>query len=88
MKTIEQKAKAYDEAIGKLREFYRNYDVVSNLIDTKEELANIFPELKENEDEKIRKALIHQISEQDGFLTTIDGISVKDILAWLENLNF
>lgn len=40
----------------------------------------------ESEDERIRKALIHLINEQDGFLTAIDGISVKDIIAYLEKL--
>jgi len=39
---------------------------------------------KESENEKIRKALIHLISEQNGILTAINGISVQDILAWLE----
>ena len=38
----------------------------------------------ESEDERIRKALIHLINEQDGFLTAINGISVKDIIAYLE----
>lgn len=41
-------------------------------------------ELKESEDERIRKALIHLINEQNGFLTAINGISVKDIIAYLE----
>lgn len=31
--TQEEKAKAYDEAIEKLRDFYRDYDTVSCLID-------------------------------------------------------
>lgn len=38
----------------------------------------------ESEDERIRKALIHLINEQDGFLTAINGVSVKDIIAYLE----
>ena len=38
----------------------------------------------ESEDERIRKALFHLINEQDGFLTAISGISVKDIIAYLE----
>ena len=38
----------------------------------------------ESKDERIRKALIHLINEQDGFLTAINGISVKDIIAYLE----
>ena len=47
-------------------------------------IDEVFPELKESEDERIRKALIHLINEQDGFLTAIDGISVKDIITYLE----
>ena len=49
-----------------------------------EALQILIPELEESEDERIRKALIHLISEQDGILTAINGISVKNILAWLE----
>ena len=62
--TIEQKAQRYDEGIEKLRNFYRDYDTVSCLIDVKEELANLFPELKESEeseDDSIRKELIEQV---------------------------
>ena len=40
--------------------------------------------MKNIEEKAIRKALIHFIKEQDGCLTAIDGISVKDILSWLE----
>ncbi len=47
----EEKARAYDETVKKLRKFYRDYDTVSCLIDVKEELANLFPELKESESE-------------------------------------
>ena len=47
---------------------------------TRENLEYIFPELKESEDEKIRKALIryHQST------INIDGIKGEEILAWLE----
>ena len=47
-------------------------------------LQNLKERHTESEDEKIRKALIHLINEQDGFLTAINGISVKDVIAWLE----
>jgi len=69
--SIEEKAKAYDEAIEKLRDFYRDYDTVSCLIDVKEELANLFPELKESEDEKIKKEIISFIQDD------IDEINLK-----------
>ena len=74
--TQEQKAKAYDEAIKKLRNFYRDYDTVSCLIDVKEELANLFPELRESEDERIRKNIIAFIKENYS--------SAKPWIAWLE----
>lgn len=53
--SIEEKARRYDEAIEKLRDFYRDYDTVSRLIDVKEELANLLPELKKSEGERIQK---------------------------------
>ena len=77
--TTEEKARAYDEAIEKLRDFYRDYDTVSHLIDVKEELANLIPELRESEDERIRKELIE-------FVTIVaDSKSNKmEWIAWLE----
>lgn len=82
MKTIEEKAKAYDETIEKLRDFYRDYDTVSFLIDVKEELANLFPELKESEDEQIRKHLLKHF--QNKTKQEWNGMPVKNIIAWLE----
>ena len=78
--TQEQKAKAYDEALEKAKTMIvdSGYDEFNN------PFVRLFPELKKSEDERIRKALIHLINEQDGFLTAIDGISVKDIIAYLE----
>lgn len=71
--SIKEKAKRYDEAIEKLRDFYRDYDTVSCLIDVKEELANIFTELKESEDEKIRKELIAEVKEQIDYIPAPDA---------------
>ena len=45
-------------------------------------LKRIFPELKESEDERIRKALIDYFS--DFHLQTFAGLGPKKILAWLE----
>lgn len=77
--TIEQKAQRYDEAIKRIQSY-----VVDEYGCTRIKVVNVFPELVESEDERIRQALIHFISEQDGFLTAINGISVKKIIAWLE----
>ena len=82
--TIEQKAKAYDEAIEKAKE---EYDKANGI--TKESLKKVFPqELKYADDEGIRK---HLISLFEKFVTLgvaheceSADIKVDDILAWLE----
>lgn len=83
MKTIKQKARAYDEAIDKLRNLHDNYDNVSTLIDIKEELEHIFPELRESEDERIRNEI------KDVFYSLGEGkipvsINFAAIFDWLE----
>ena len=75
----EEKARAYDEALAKAKEQY-NYPCMRSCMGILEE---IFPELKESEDEKIRKELIRSFKS----LNTIkvwNGIERTDILAWLE----
>ena len=57
--TIEQKAKAYDEAIKRARELYNSEETSADV-----EIAceNIFPELiKESEDERVRKEFCKDI---------------------------
>ena len=80
----------YKEALEKLRAFHRDYKNISHLVDVKEELEFIFPELKESEDERIRKALIevlHRLSDstfeygaEGGYV----GATKEKMLAWLE----
>lgn len=50
--TIEEKAKAYDEALKKAKDMLSYKEV------RREDMEYLFPELKESEDERIRKALI------------------------------
>lgn len=50
---------------------------------TKEEAEHFFPELKESEDEKIRKAIITFFESEDDN-TTYALVPKKDILTWLE----
>lgn len=89
--TIEEKAERYDVAIEKLRSLHDNYDTVSTLINVKEELEHIFPELKKSENERIRKELIdfHQneikyleMQERTGNEWEIGRH--KKFLSWLE----
>jgi hypothetical protein len=50
----------------------------------KEKLESIFPELKESEDERIRKAIVSFIDEMKGDFGTFGGIKLDDMVAWLE----
>ena len=80
--SIEQKAKAYDEGIEKLR---RYLDGFSDRISPRKDLEVIFPELRELEYEKIRKAILG-LTYIDGIepILTKCSITKQDIRAWLE----
>jgi len=85
IKSIEEKAKAYDEAIEKLCRLHDDYDTVSTLIDIKKELENIFPELAESEDDRIRKALVELVHDTTSDSLWVDyNVHKEDALAWLE----
>jgi hypothetical protein len=80
--SIEEKAKAYDEALGRASKLrvQNPFDTVSQMMEY------VFPELQESEDEKIRKWLIgyfHQYKE-DGVEKYANGLKVDSIIAWLE----
>ena len=81
MKTIEEKAKRYDDLLVKLQEAKVDNDVCDEryccVID------DIVPELKESEGERIRKAIINVFATHKDY-EIFFGASVKDILAWLE----
>lgn len=63
MMTIEEKAKRYDEAIQRAHEFCKRWDgiEVGNSTLVIKEVKEIFPELKESEDERIRKEIIEML---------------------------
>ena len=83
--SVEEKAKRYDEAIKKLRSLYDDYDTVSTLINVKEELENIFPELKKSEDERIGDMIIKSFDYTNpwDFLNN-RGVDKQSVIAWLE----
>ena len=84
MKTIEEKAKAYDEAIEELRGLLEGIHEEKCEI-MEEDIIKIFPELKESEDETIRKALIEMVHDTTGDELWVDyGIHKEETLAWLE----
>ena len=77
--TQEEKAKAYDEALLIAKSKIKNN---KDFVLYEDDVIEIFPQLKESEDEKIRKDLIQWIDE---FPDTIwRGHYKKDILVWLE----
>lgn len=79
--TPEEKARAYDEALAKAKEQY-NYPCMRSCMGILEE---IFPELKESEDEKIRKALINTVKYyHPNESPYMHGISNESVIAWLE----
>ena len=73
--SIEEKAKAYDEAY-KFAENIHKYS--SNPAEIKR-MEYLFPELKESEDEKIRKELIEMVK-----LSCTNGDDVDKKIAWLK----
>lgn len=86
MKAIEEKAKAYDEAIKQLRIMMPNWENLSyNGKTFLQDLVHIIPELAESEDEKIRKALMQNLKERFGTKGNMgEGLDMPDVLAWLE----
>ena len=79
--SIEEKAKRYDEALARAREIHSEIKAQCHNI-----MAEVFPELKESEDEKIRKWLIgyFQQYKSDGIEKYANGLKVDNIIAWLE----
>ena len=75
--TENEKSKAYDEALKKASAAHKDEDR-----HLKATLERIFPELKEDDDEKIKKDLIQWVDE---FPDTIwRGHYKKDIIDWIE----
>ena len=78
MKTIEEKAKAYDEALERAKELLLGNEH-SNTI--RSYFEHIFPGLRESEDERIRKGIIHYLDYTAGGLSSEEQ---HKWIAWLE----
>lgn len=81
MKTVEQKAKAYDKAVQEAFIAYKDEDK-----HLKATLERIFPELKESEDDRIRKELLEHCKNQaDPYIQTWNKCpQIQSWIAWLE----
>ena len=75
--TIEEKAKAYDKALEKARQLCA-YPTTKPFIS---DLQDLFPELAESEDERIRKSIIELLNEVH---FTFKHYDINKMLAWLE----
>lgn len=78
--TTEEKAKAYDEALERVKEWITEREQV---ICPREIVESIFPELRESEDERIRRA-IYDFFHLAGTAYELCGIPKANLLAWLE----
>ena len=80
--TQEQKARAYDKALERASKLSKL--TVQNPFDTVSQMMEeVFPELAENEDERIRKALIEYFNEQCD-MSDWNGVYGYQVVAWLE----
>ena len=83
--SIEEKAKAYDKALEKAKLVLQER---GNELDGASMLANLFPELAESEDEKIRKeiqiALKVNVADNNSAMFPGSHYTVKEAFAWLE----
>lgn len=80
--TTEEKAKAYDEALKRAKILYNDKNEIG-YANAESVLEEVFPLLKESDDERIRKEII------EAFKTLGDGkipvvINYADIFTWLE----
>ena len=81
--SIEEKTKAYDEAIKRLEDI-KTGKCQKTFVFTEGLFEYIFPELKESEGEKIRKAIKYSLDHVFTNNTTVFGVTKEQCLAWLE----
>ena len=77
--TNDEKAKAYDEALEDMRVIYPNLKG-----DAKLAVEHAFPQLRESEDEKIRKWLVDYFGSIKETVWIHRDITCEQILDWLE----
>ena len=74
---------AYKNALERARKVHRNYKNLFPEDSYSEDIEEIFPELRESEDERIRKWII-KVIEQEGFRYLDETYDQENALAWLE----
>ena len=79
--TLEEKARAYDKVSKEVKDFFEGKQKMYS--DVNQTLEYLFPELKESEDERIRKAIIGHIKGLH-FYDAYYGVTPDEMLAWLK----
>ena len=79
--TTEEKARAYDKAVNKLKRFMAQG--VDPLI-TRADVQDFFPEFKESEDERIRKGIIKFLIDVNNGAYTKSELEISSWISWLE----
>ena len=78
--TQEEKARAYDEALERARALRQEAIDKEYAIDYVKDYEAIFPELKESEDERIRKKIIENVRLSGGYTDE----EIDEMISWLE----
>lgn len=76
--TLEQKAKAYDEAIEKAK------DMLSYGEMRREDVEHLFPSLIESEEDRIRVAITRFLLKNGKYAIEMYGCTIKEATDWLE----
>ena len=77
---MEDYEKKYKDALANARQEY----TTTENVERKQWLEELFPELKESEDERIRKALVDALNKNLGNGIEKYGTTLNAALAWLE----
>lgn len=82
--TQKEKARAYDEAVKKVKDYYEGKTKMYSDVD--KTLNLLFPELKEDKDEKIRKSIISGLKylETEFGWDAVGDVDILDAYDWLE----
>lgn len=82
--SIEQKAKRYDEALGRIKSWVRG-EHPECFTEAQKAAEFIFPELKESEDDRIRKAILGLVMQSSEIL---GNQNQSNMITWLEKQGY
>ena len=81
--SIEEKAKRYDEAIERAKEMIKAMTNIGGVAKV-DDIQYLFPELKESEDDRIRKWIRNELESKYVVDNIVNNEMADKTLAWLE----